>query len=133
MTTKKTTTTKTPSKRKSLSPVEKLVDKAPVTTSAARKKVQASNRENVLAHPMAADHTDWMFKVARGEIEVPPAVWSMCLKEINTTMYGLEEDRTKGGNDKVTVVITGIGGDPIGKDVSPASVTISNDNGSIEE
>ena len=43
-------------KRKSIKPVE--LTKQPTTTAAARKAVQATNREDVLAHPMATDHTD---------------------------------------------------------------------------
>jgi hypothetical protein len=93
-------------KRKSLKPVE--LTKQPTTTAAARKAVQATNREEVLAHPMATDHTDWMFKVARGDIEAPAAVQTLCLKELNSSLYGLEEDRTKGATDKITINIVGI-------------------------
>ena len=49
-----------------------------------------------------------MFKVARGEIEAPPAVQTLCLKELNSSLYGLEEDRTKGATDKITINIVGI-------------------------
>ncbi|MDB3923331.1 hypothetical protein N9359_04465 [Luminiphilus sp.] len=108
-------------KRKSLKPVDQLRDKAPVTTAAVRKAVQASNREEVLAHPMAADHTDWMFKVARGEIEASPAVQSLCLKELHSSLYGLEEERTKRASDSVTINITGIGADNA-KDISRALI-----------
>jgi hypothetical protein len=124
-------TKETSSKRKTLKPVERLKDKTPVTTPAVRKAAQASNREQALAHPMAQDHIDWLFKVSRGEIEAPSAVMALALKEINGLVLGSEEERQKRSTDSVSITITGIGGDSP-KDVSPATVVISNDSGEVE-
>ncbi|MDA7583737.1 hypothetical protein N8739_00655 [Luminiphilus sp.] len=122
MTTKKTTT----SRRKTLTPVQKLADKTPVTTAAVRKAAQAVSREELVANPALADHNDWVIKVARGELEAPAAVQALCLKELHTHLYGLEAERNKVGSDKVSITITGIGA-PLSteKDISPAVVTIS--------
>ena len=119
------------SKRKTLTPVQKLAAKTPVTTASVRKAAQAVSREELVANPKLSDHSDWLISVARGDIEAPPAVQALCLKELHQHMYGLEQDRTKGATDKVTINITGIGGgEP--KDVSPAVVTISSDSGEVE-
>jgi hypothetical protein len=119
------------SKRKTLTPVQKLAAKTPVTTSAVRKAAQAVSREELVANPKLANHSDWLIGVAHGDIEAPAAVQALCLKELHSHMYGLEQERTKNSTDKVSITITGIGGDPLGKDVSPATVTISNDSGEV--
>ena len=99
------------SKRKDLTKaVAKIADQKPVTTAAVRKSAQAANREEVLAHPTAAKHTDWLWKIAHGEIEAPPAVQSLALKELHNHLYGPEEQRDKRSTDKVTINILGIGG-----------------------
>ena len=118
----------TNSKRKTLKPVDKLKDKTPATTAAVRKAVQASNREQALAHELASSHVEWLFRVARGEIEAPSAVQALALKEINGLVLGVEEERQKRSTDSVTINISGIGG----ADNSSGSVVISNDTGEVE-
>jgi hypothetical protein len=95
--------------RKNLAAVAKLNDKTPATTAAVRKAVHAAHREEVLAHPLASDHTEWLMRVARGEIEAPSAVQSLALKQVNELFYGTEVAPTQAGNDKVIINITGIG------------------------
>lgn len=109
--------------RKTLTTIEK---KTPVTTAGVRKAAQAANRETALAHPMADSHVDWLFQVARGEIEAPSAVQSQALKTINELVLGVEEDKHKKSNDKVTINITGIGAEPAG-------VTIEGSTGEVED
>lgn len=98
--------------RKTLTPAK--IEKTPVTTAGVRKSAQAANRETALAHPMADSHVAWLFMVARGEIEAPSAVQSLALKTINELVLGVEEDKHKKSNDKVTINITGIGIEPTG-------------------
>ena len=116
------------SKRKTLTPVQKLAAKTPITTASVRKAAQAVSREELVANPKLNDHSDWLISVARGDIEAPPAVQALCLKELHQNLYGLEQERTKGSTDKVSITITGLSDT---KDVSPATVTISNDSGEV--
>jgi hypothetical protein len=96
------------SKRKTLRPVDKLVDKTPITTAAVRKNAQAANREVALAHELADSHVDWILRVARGEIEAPTAVQVLAVKTANDLLLGLEEARDKKATDKVTINIVGM-------------------------
>ena len=122
MTTKKTTT----SKRKTLTPVQKLAKKTPVTTASVRKAAQQVSREELVASPLLEGYNEWLIKVAIGEIEAPPAVQTLALKEINQHKFGLEEQRDKKSTDNVTINISGIGAPSSAeKDISPAVVTIS--------
>jgi len=119
--------------RKTLNPIENVQNAKPATTAAVRKAAQTINREAALAHPLAADHTDWLIRVARGEVEAPSAVQTLALKTVNELLLGTEESPNKRAHEAITINITGVGaeagitidGESTAADSSPHELTDS--------